>query len=1439
MAAYLKIYFKNGIDGTPEDWTPYLSSIGKIKPKVESDKAGEAGVIMFDKVDAILEYKSGTPVYTAFNTDLTSIQRYIIDIYGLKTDKSEHERFIGLINFQSLDWPDGEKKISFEVLDKLSALSILQAVAARESRSLKTQNPPWLTPLNYAAGEYYQINIGNTPEVNIEVIKYTGSPLTPHHVDVGSTVPVFDAGEILRTSDGTNEKLLFATGRYFYPGNYLEENDTWLEAASDSDNLIGGYRIDSSDGDAYLISNPSVKLRYYKDEFYGGEITNQISAYYDGILKQRVTSLSAQKIIKLIYNQAWPGEAVINRSSDYSIANEYWRQTIDENPFGMHPLDALKMLADSMQSYIFIDRFGELVIQNKSDLGTNGTTRTLSSSLLKKNGNKKYMWDKLVDEVQISVKSWVKNPDTGEYLVGYFSLKKNVNIKSRNPFKKEILATSSETNTQTLLDAYAASIATDYFYFYGWRHWAYNISLKMNNSMFDWELLDNITIDGIQYFFISFSIDLMTRTLDAELVSVEHYDYDFSQAHIVLNDSNESKYFSSSSPSGGGAGVSVFAMPPLSMAGSIINLNYEDNLKLSDNDKLDTIQDIKTTSTTFQVARAGFGGAPDTTYKVKNYGDEWVVGNVKIDGVAAIAGAIDTNFKLKIYGNQKVTGNLTVDGDLYIAGSINEVNVNDLNIIDHAIRLNKGGDDTTALDGGIEMLGASDSLIGSIKFEGTKWLSDLDFDIASGKVYKINNTQVLSATALGTAVLASSLTSVGTLTTGVWHATAIADDYITSAATWNAKEAPLTFSYPLSRTSNIISLNYNATNLKLTSNALNTIQDIATTSSPTFVDTTLSGVLIQQGTDSSYFGSQNVLPSAKYYTNLGSLSYKYLTLHAAELWVETLVAQNTIATIGGRIVVGPTTTLVQDLAAGATTMYVKHNEMAAGDTCYLEANGSVEFIYITGGPYGSAGNYYYSVTRDRDGSGSNNWAAGDAVFNTGTTGDGFIDVYSVQGIKSSGQVGPTIVGNIRNSTTYNDWNESWAIGNLNGLYGYSSNTFGVGLGKYASNITNITIDSTNGYRIRNYATTFAQWDNTGKIILGQVANSNSRIELSSGAINFIYRNASAADSTLISLDASGNASFTGSITAASGTIGGWTIASSSIHDTTNYITIDSANKTIKIIAGDDPLYQMNIGQTAGGVTFAYTGYYGISAVNSDGDYIFRLDNAAQQISGWTIGTASISKTYASGSYSTITSLSSNNATAGLDITTQYSSTTKLIVHAGGYNDGGATRYGFCIWDNVNSKFLLNIGFGGTGNNMVTKLSGLQIDGDISSSKFSTVNSFDVSSYINGVTIQNSNVRLSSTTGTSGIDLDIRALELDPASLILKRNTIPGSIVYSILSIKGESSDFIQLYGKNVPKYWGVTDTAPTTGLNSGDYYHGTNGALNVYNGSAWKTYNVN
>lgn len=236
------------------------------------------------------------------------------------------------------------------------------------------------------------------------------------------------------------------------------------------------------------------------------------------------------------------------------------------------------------------------------------------------------------------------------------------------------------------------------------------------------------------------------------------------------------------------------------------------------------------------------------------------------------------------------------------------------------------------------------------------------------------------------------------------------------------------------------------------------------------------------GSLANLVNAQNFLPGANYFQNLGSASAKFLSFHGAELVVDTLVAQSVMSTIGGRILVGPTTVLAADLSNSATSISVKHNSLASGDRVYLEANGNVEFLAITSSASGS-GPYTYTVTRNLDGSGANTWVAGDGVFNTGQPGNGWIDLYSTRGVKASTEVGPTIVGNERLSSTYNDWAARWGIGNLRGLCNYStgSNIFGAFFGDCTH--AHVTIDPVNGVRIRNGSTNLLQADASGNLSL--------------------------------------------------------------------------------------------------------------------------------------------------------------------------------------------------------------------------------------------------------------------------------------------------------------------------------------------------------------------
>ncbi len=62
-------------------------------------------------------------------------------------------------------------------------------------------------------------------------------------------------------------------------------------------------------------------------------------------------------------------------------------------------------------------------------------------------------------------------------------------------------------------------------------------------------------------------------------------------------------------------------------------------------------------------------------------------------------------------------------------------------------------------------------------------------------------------TALSTWAGTTNITTLGTIATGTWQGTAIADTYISSASTWNAKQAALTFSTGLTNTANTITNN--------------------------------------------------------------------------------------------------------------------------------------------------------------------------------------------------------------------------------------------------------------------------------------------------------------------------------------------------------------------------------------------------------------------------------------------------------------------------------------------------------------------------------------------------------------------------------------------------------------------------------------------------------
>jgi hypothetical protein len=117
-------------------------------------------------------------------------------------------------------------------------------------------------------------------------------------------------------------------------------------------------------------------------------------------------------------------------------------------------------------------------------------------------------------------------------------------------------------------------------------------------------------------------------------------------------------------------------------------------------------------------------------------------------------------------GTSTEPGNVIIEGNLTVNGTTTTINstviaVDDTNLI---LGDTASPTDVTANGGGITLRGTTNKTL-TWNDSTDSWTSNQNFDISFGKSYKINGTDILSSTALGSTVVSSSLTSLGTLTT--------------------------------------------------------------------------------------------------------------------------------------------------------------------------------------------------------------------------------------------------------------------------------------------------------------------------------------------------------------------------------------------------------------------------------------------------------------------------------------------------------------------------------------------------------------------------------------------------------------------------------------------------------------------------------------------------
>ena len=151
--------------------------------------------------------------------------------------------------------------------------------------------------------------------------------------------------------------------------------------------------------------------------------------------------------------------------------------------------------------------------------------------------------------------------------------------------------------------------------------------------------------------------------------------------------------------------------------------------------------------------------------------NQTISGTKTVTGTLALTGATIDGFT--------TTGAVTIGGDLTVNGTTTTVNSTTVSVDDKNIELGAVSGvptDAGADGGGITLKGTTDKTFNWVDATDA-WTSSEHLDLASGKSFFIDGTNVLSSTALGAGVTSSSLTTVGTISGGTWQGSTVGVAY--------------------------------------------------------------------------------------------------------------------------------------------------------------------------------------------------------------------------------------------------------------------------------------------------------------------------------------------------------------------------------------------------------------------------------------------------------------------------------------------------------------------------------------------------------------------------------------------------------------------------------------------------------------------------------------
>ena len=215
----------------------------------------------------------------------------------------------------------------------------------------------------------------------------------------------------------------------------------------------------------------------------------------------------------------------------------------------------------------------------------------------------------------------------------------------------------------------------------------------------------------------------------------------------------------------------------ITSTGSTLELKTSgvNDVKLAANDDGSTHGnvEIRTGAVGGKVYLTGTGGVgiyhTDTAKKLETVGTGISVhGNIDLlasdmsTGISTISGPATIHIDPSPAGVGETSGSVRIKGDLYVDGTNFVVDSETITLADHVVGIASTATTDALTDGAGIGIGSDKTF--TYDNTNTSLKSSENLNLASGKTYKIDGSDVLSETTLGSGVTASSLTSVGTLT---------------------------------------------------------------------------------------------------------------------------------------------------------------------------------------------------------------------------------------------------------------------------------------------------------------------------------------------------------------------------------------------------------------------------------------------------------------------------------------------------------------------------------------------------------------------------------------------------------------------------------------------------------------------------------------------------